>query len=271
MSTLTREIELLMRRVAKTAIMPRYRNLRADEVREKAANDFVTIADREAEDMLTEGLARLDGSRAIVGEEAVDDDPSIMDRLSGRCWIIDPIDGTGNFAKGSGHFAIMIARSDDGAANAGWIYDPRRERLCHAYLGRGAFIGSDRVTARPSGRRPPRLAAMTRYMSPPQRDLFETEIAPFYEAAEAPGCAAEQYPLTVLAEHDLAIYERTLPWDHAAGALFLNEAGGTCLRPDGTPYRVDSGRKGMIGAVSRPLFDELAARLNAADYSAGAG
>ncbi|MGB3738449.1 MAG: inositol monophosphatase family protein, partial [Pontixanthobacter sp.] len=154
----------------------------------------------------------------------------------------------------------------DGAARSGWIYDPRRDRLCEAYLGEGAYIDGERVTTRASGVSPPRLAAMTRYMEPDQRALFDREIAPHYTLATAPGCAAEQYPLTVLAEHDVAIYERTLPWDHAAGALFLNEAGGACLRLDGSPYRVDSGRKGMIGAANRRLFKKLAERLTAAGY-----
>ncbi|MGB7409105.1 MAG: inositol monophosphatase [Pontixanthobacter sp.] len=266
MSALNREMLALMRHVARMAIMPRYRNLREEDVSEKAKDDFVTIADREAEEMLSEGLARLSPDLAIVGEEAAHDDPAIMDRLSRDCWIIDPIDGTTNFAKGIGHFAIMIARAEGGLAQDGWIYDPRRDRLCHASRGIGAFIDGEPVFARSSGAQPPRLAAMTRYMQTPQRALFEAEIAPHYELADAPGCAAEQYPLTVLGKHDLAIYERTLPWDHAAGALFLNEAGGVCLRPDGSPYTVDSGRKGMIGAADRDLFDELAERLLAAGY-----
>ena len=260
----------LMRDVAERVIMPRYRNLADGEIIEKAADDLVTIADREAEELLSEGLAKIDNGAAIVGEEAAHADAAILDRLSGLCWIIDPIDGTSNFASGKGHFAVMIALSDGGVTQAGWIYDPRRERLCYAHLNGGAFINDDRIEAGSSGASPPKLAAMTRYMADDQRALFEREIAPHYHLVEAPGCAAEQYPLTVLGEHDVAIYERTLPWDHAAGCLFLNEAGGTCLRPDSSEYRVDSGRKGMIGAANRALFDGLAARLMAAGYSPAA-
>jgi len=270
LSTLDREILSLMRDVAKRAIMPRYRNLRAGEVIEKAKDDLVTIADREAEELLSLGLSEIAPGTAIVGEEAAHADPTIMDRLSGACWIIDPIDGTTNFATGNGHFAIMIALAQGGQTQAGWIYDPRRDRLCHAHLGKGAFIDDEKVSARSSNAQPPNLAAMTRYMIEDQRALFEAEVAPHYTLVNAPGCAAEQYPLTVLGEHDLAIYERTLPWDHAAGCLFLNEAGGICLRPDGSPYTVDSGRKGMIGAANRALFDDLAERLLAAGYSPAA-
>lgn len=247
--------------------MPRYRNLRESEVIEKAKDDPVTVADREAEEMLAEGLARILPEAAIVGEEAAYSDPAVMDRLSEPCWIVDPIDGTSNFASGSGHFAVMIALADGGETQGGWIYDPRRERLCHAHRGKGAWIDGEHVQARRSNISPPTIAAMTRYMRTEQRVLFEGEIAPHYTPVEAPGCAAEQYPLTVLGEHDIAIYERTLPWDHAAGSLFLNEAGGACLRPDGTAYRVDSGRKGMVGAATRELFDDFVQKLEKAGYA----
>ncbi|MGB7372801.1 inositol monophosphatase family protein [Pontixanthobacter sp.] len=266
MNALDRHVLQLMQDVAARAIMPRYRNLADGDVVEKAKDDLVTIADREAEAMLSEGLSKIDSTAAIVGEEAAHADPSIMDRLSDLCWIIDPIDGTSNFASGTGHFAIMIALADQGITQAGWIYDPRRQRLCHAHRGAGAFIDGEHIIARPSGNVPPSLAAMTRYMRTDQRALFEAEIAPHYTLVAAPGCAAEQYPLTVLGEHDLAIYERTLPWDHAAGCLFVNESGGVCLRPDGSQYRVDSGRKGMIGSATVSLFEELAARLTATGY-----
>ena len=266
MSALDREVLALMRDVSERIIMPRHRTLKATEIIEKADDDLVTIADREAEVALAEGLAKLHPEAAIVGEEAVHADPSVMDRLSGTCWIIDPIDGTANFASGSGHFGIMIALSEGGAAQAGWIYDPQRDRLCAAHLGQGATIDGEDVLARSSGANPPRLAAMTKFMALDQRSRFETEILPHYTLVQAPGAACEQYPLTVLGEHDLAIYERTLPWDHAAGNLFLNEAGGTCLRLDGSPYRVDDGRRGMIGAANRALYDQLIARLAVAGY-----
>lgn len=61
--------------------------------------------------------------------------------------------------------------------------------------------------------------------------------------------------------NDVSIFERTLAWDHAAGVLFLNEAGGKAARFDGSPYRVNEDRKGLIGASSPALWEELAARV----------
>lgn len=269
MSALDDEVLALLRFAAEKAVMPRWRNLAEGEVEEKAKGDLVTIADREVEEFLTEALTRLAPDVAVVGEEAAAADPAVLERLAGPCWIIDPIDGTSNFASGNGHFAIMVALADGGETIAGWIYDPRRDRLCRARKGEGAFVDSTRINALAGPAQPPALAAMKRFMAPEQRAVFESEIMPHYTLADAPGCAAEQYPLVAFGDHDIAIYERTLPWDHAAGSLFLTEAGGACARQDGTPYRVNSPRKGLIAAATPGLWDEFVKRLDRSGYTPG--
>ena len=105
---------------------------------------------------------------------------------------------------------------------------------------------------------------MTRYMQPDQRKIFDSEIGKHFQPGVAPGCAAEQYPLVALGEHDLALYERTLAWDHAAGTLWLEEAGGKAARNDGSPYRVDEwDRRGLIAAANPAIWQAMAERLNA--------
>lgn len=269
MSALDDEMLGLLQFAAERSIMPRWRNLRPDQVEDKATDDPVTVADREVEQFLTEALTRLAPGVAVVGEEAAHADPAVLDALSGACWIIDPIDGTSNFAAGEGHFATMVALADGGEAIAGWIYDPQRRRMCRARRGEGGFIDEVRVTASSSGAQAPRLAAMTRYMPPDRRALFQNDIAPHFTLVKAPGCAAEQYPLVASGEHDIAIYERVLAWDHAAGCLFLNEAGGRCTRQDGSSYRVDSGRKGLIAAGDPGEWDRFVAMLDRAGYAPG--
>jgi fructose-1,6-bisphosphatase/inositol monophosphatase family enzyme len=260
---LTQAVAAVMRDAAARAIMPRYQTLTASQIKDKAADDLVTIADTESEVILAEGLAKLLPEATIVGEEAVDADPSLMGKLGDAlCWIIDPVDGTNNFAAGKPPFGILIALAEAGETIAGWIYDPLRDRLCHAHRGQGAFIGEERITARVTGAEPPIAAISLLFSSPAQRAALKTHIAPHYTLVDIPRCAAEQYPRLVLGENDLSIFERTLAWDHAAGALFLNEAGGKCARPDGSPYRVDEDRKGLIGAASPALWDELAARMS---------
>lgn len=260
MSALDEEMRALLRFVSERTIMPRWRNLAEGEVIEKALDDLVTVADREAEAFLAEALATLAPDVPIVGEEAAHADPSILDRLSGPCWIVDPIDGTHNYAHGKTPFGTMIALADGGETVAGWIYDPVRDRLCHARRGEGAFVDGERITASGTGETPPLAAISLIFLDPARREAVCQHIAPHYHLVDIPRCAAEQYPRIALGENDVSVFERTLAWDHAAGVLWLNEAGGKVCRPDGSPYRVDqTGRTGMIGAASPALWDRLAA------------
>jgi len=248
---------------AARAVMPRYQQLEAHEVIDKSPGELVTVADREAEVILAEGLAQILPEAAIVGEEACEANPALMDRLGDAlCWIIDPIDGTSNFAAGKPPFGIMVALAEAGETIGGWIYDPLRGRFCTAHKGHGAFIDGSAVTARTSGQTPPIAAISLVFADPARREALKTHIAPHYTLVDIPRCAAEQYPRIVLGQNDITIFERTLAWDHAAGVLFLNEAGGKVARPDGAPYRVDQHlRPSLIGAASPALWDELAERM----------
>ena len=260
---LTRSVAGIMEHAAARAILPRYQSLAAHEIDAKAADDLVTVADKEAEAMLAEGLARLLPEAAIVGEEAAHADPALLDKLGDAlCWIIDPLDGTNNFAHGRQPFGILVALAEAGETIAGWIYDPLSGRLCHARRGHGAWIGEERIAARTTGAEPPVAAISVLFMDPARREGIKAQIAPHYSLVDIPRCAAEQYPRLVLGVNDVSIFERTLAWDHAAGVLFLNEAGGKVARPDGRPYRVDEAHlPGLIGAASPALWDELAVRL----------
>lgn len=264
MQSLTSEVHTLMKAATQQAILPHYQSLLAHEINAKAADDVVTVADHESEAILTEGLARLLPEATIVGEEAYHANPALIERLSDDlCWIIDPLDGTNNFAAGRPHFGVIVALAERGEAVAGWIYDCLSGRFCHAHLGKGAFMDGERLQARTSGTDLPIAAISTIFVDPERREAIRSQIAPYYTFVDIPRCAAEQYPRLALGQNDIAVFERTLAWDHAAGALFLNEAGGKVARPDGRAYRVDEHlRPGLIGASSPALWDELVARLD---------
>lgn len=253
----------LMRQAGRDIVMPRFRNLAGHEVSTKSApDDLVTIADKESEIRLSEGLAAILPEAGIIGEEACAADPSILDRAGeGLNWIIDPIDGTGNFAAGNAPFGIMIALADSGTTLAGWILDPMTGRLCHAMLGGGSHIDGEQVTARESGADLPVAALAVYFMSEEERADIRRRSDGQFALVDIPRCAAEQYPRLVLGTNDLSVFARTLPWDHAAGTLFVNEAGGLCQRIDGSPYRVGDLRRGLIGASSPRMWNRAAAAL----------
>ncbi len=264
---LSRAVADLMRATAQAVILPYYQQLETHQIERKADTpgghaDLVTIADKEAEAMLADGLARLIPNATIVGEEACEADPGLIDRLGDElCWVIDPVDGTNNFGAGHPPFGIIIALAEAGETVAGWIFDPLTQRLCHAVRGGGAWINGDPVRARETGANPPVAAISTIYMAPERGRDVMTRIAGHFTRVETPRCAAEQYPRLVLGINDISLFERTLAWDHAAGVLFANEAGAKVSRLDGSPYRIDDRRTGMIGASSPAMWDRAAGVL----------
>ena len=246
----------LMHQVARDIMMPRFRKLGADEFSEKTPGDFVTIVDRESEALLGEGLARLLPGARIIGEEAAAADPSIVDRVGdGPAWIIDPLDGTNNFTEGKSPFAIMIGLSIDGEREAGWILDPVTGRVCHALRGGGCFIDGVRTTARRSDGALPRAAIATYFMPEDRQADVRARAAGRIEIVDIPRCAGEQYPRLMLGQNDIALFERTQVWDHAPGALMLEEAGGRIARHDGAPYRLAVPGVGAIAASTPELWD----------------
>lgn len=261
-SPLDAEIRDLLRFASERSMMPRFRALADDEIEMKGVDDPVTIVDREVEQFLTEALTKLAPDVAVVGEEAVAADASVLDKLGGACWIIDPLDGTANFTEGKEPFGIIIALADAGVTVAGWLYDPHKDRLCHARKGDGAYINGEKVRARTTGQTPPIAAIARGFLSEEERAEMDAQIAPHYTLTDIPRCAAEQYPQLALGENDISTFQRTLPWDHAAGALWLNEAGGKVARYDGSEYRVDEPeRKGLLGASHPDLWEAFAKRL----------
>ncbi len=248
----------IMRRSADMAILPRYRSLQTHEVSEKSASDFVTIADRESEALLAEGLARLLPEAAIVGEEAAHSDPAVLDRLGDAlCWIIDPLDGTNNFAAGKPPFGILVALAERGETIAGWIYDPLTGRCCHAQRGGGAFVGGERVHSVGTGQARPVVAIALELVDPSRIESTKKLFEQHFSTVANPRCAAEQYARIGLGQNDIAFFNRTFAWDHAAGVLFLNEAGGKVARYDGSPYRVNDDKVGLLAAATPALWDRM--------------
>src|SRR5687768_3745093 len=105
----------ILQSAADTAILPRFRKLAAGEVVEKAKDEVVTIADREAELLIEPQLSKLLPGSRVVGEEACAAEPHLLERLDdGDVWLVDPLDGTANFVAGRPVFASMVALLRDG-------------------------------------------------------------------------------------------------------------------------------------------------------------
>ncbi|MGH6744473.1 inositol monophosphatase family protein [Novosphingobium sp.] len=264
--SLTPAVEQAMRDAARLAVMPRFGTagaaLVADKREGNGGSEPVTAADRECEAILSERLAGLIPGAHVVGEEAVHHQPDLLDRLgAGTCWIVDPLDGTANFAAGTGPFGLLVALADNGIPVGGWILDPLSGRFCAALSGQGATIDGLAFRTVPAARARPVMAVTRLFPDPDRRARLLAELAEGAAVIDSPRCAADQYPRIAGGENDITLFTRTLPWDHAAGVLFLNEAGGRAARPDGTPYRCDDRREGLIAAVDPVIWDRTARQL----------
>src|SRR6267142_3518219 len=144
----------LMHETAAAELMPRFRMLAKEDIRLKGPGDVVTVADVASEQRLAAGLARILPGVPVVGEEAVEKEPGLVD-LIGRpgetCWIVDPLDGTANFAGGKDRFAMIVCLVQDRAAIGGWILDVPRGRMAVAHKGQGVTLDGTPVHgARPT-------------------------------------------------------------------------------------------------------------------------
>ncbi|HLO78917.1 MAG TPA: inositol monophosphatase [Magnetospirillum sp.] len=221
------QITRIIREAAEGEILPRFKNLQALQIREKKPNQLVTEADIEAEKVLSRRLRDvLPG--AIVGEEGVETEPALMSALErpGVVWVIDPVDGTANFAHGNPRFAVVVALVVDGVTRAGWIHDPVPNRTIVAEAGQGAWRGDTRLKV--SAEVP--LAQMAGSVKKRGR------VADRVLHVARRGSAAHDYLDLVTGKLHFAHFKKLMPWDHAAGVLIHAEAGGYGAMMDGSAY-----------------------------------
>lgn len=252
-----RVIELI-RETAQTDILPRFRSLLDSEISEKGPNDLVTVADVAAEARLTRVLRDMVAGSVVIGEEAVAEDPERMTRLEGAppVWVIDPIDGTGNFVAGRTSFAVLVSYLVGGECVAGWIHDPLRDVTAAAMKGEGAWLDGRRLSVAA----PAPISAMSGalYYYPRKSKDAQTR---FDVAKRRLGSitnlrsAGQEYLMLAEGRIHFAAFSRLNPWDHTAGILIHGESGGHNARLDGRPYHPDwkrdahwSAERGVLAA-----------------------
>lgn len=245
--------------VAAEEIVPRYQSLGAEAIRSKTcANDMVTDADELAEAQLTRRLPELLPGSQVVGEEAVYANPAILDRLQedGPVWIIDPVDGTANFVEGSPDFACMVALVEKGQTVAGWIWAPIGARLWVAESGSGAFCNQRRIHV--SGKNS-QIADLTGSLG---RGLLSPAQECQYKHRVRHGSAAHDYASMADGRVHFAVYNRLKPWDHAAGVLLHQEAGGYSALLRGGSYAPTLKDGELIVAPDQGVWEQVRAVLS---------
>ncbi|MDR3538010.1 MAG: inositol monophosphatase family protein [Acetobacteraceae bacterium] len=237
---------------ARTEILPRFRNLADADIRAKTGPlDLVTDADEAAERVIDAGLAHRFPGCVVVGEEATAADPTRLDLLADAdlAFVVDPIDGTANFAAGLPLFGVMAAAIVRGEVVAAAIHDPLGDDTALALRGEGAWIET------PAGRRTDlRVAASApvgemagnvswRFLPEPARSTVCGNLIRLGGCWDY-RCSAHEYRMVAAGHCHFLFFNRLYPWDHAPGWLLHREAGGYSARLDGSfygPTRIDGG------------------------------
>jgi fructose-1,6-bisphosphatase/inositol monophosphatase family enzyme len=267
-SSLPEAIGEVLREAAKEIVLPRFRRLEAKDISEKAPGELVTVADREAETMIANGLSAILPTARILGEEVCESKPQLLRGLSaGDIWIIDPIDGTSNYAAGRAPFAMMAALLSAGEIVASAILNPLENRLFLAELGAGAWVDGERIGKAPQHRaETDGQHLLTGIVSAFQFPIdMEAGVVALsrgnVDILPTSRCAGFEYPLVATGKADFALYWRTLIWDHAPGALLIKEAGGQMAHLDGSPFQPGSSNGPLLLARNISDWRRVAAAL----------
>jgi myo-inositol-1(or 4)-monophosphatase len=202
----------------------------------KGRIDLVTEFDRRSEALLIEGIRRRFGDHAVLAEES-GHHPAAGAAVR---WLIDPLDGTTNFAHNYPFFAVSIAAEVAGSVQAGVVYDPVRDELFAAAAGSGATLNGAPV--RVSDIERVEDALLVTGFPYDVREYPERSL-PLFQAfltraqgIRRDGSAALNLCYLAMGRFDGFWEGHLAPWDMAAGVLMVREAGGMVTRYDGAPF-----------------------------------
>ncbi len=244
----TEQVSELLADVADRLILPRFGTLTSRDIEEKKPGDLVTVADRDAEIELARVLRAAEPGVLVVGEEGVFTDPSSLDALptADHAWVIDPVDGTRNFARGRPDFAVMLAEVRHAETVRGWIWQPVHARLYVVERGAGVTCNGEQLGSPGRGDRTVPLGAS--YLPVPGEEHADVRLVRSW------GSCGIDYPKLIEGELDFLCYRSMFPWDHLAGALMVTELGGRIATDAGADYHAGVIGRRLVSATDPQLW-----------------
>ena len=255
------KVATILEDCARQYILPRFKNLQDGDIQTKShANDFVTIADIETEEALCKILPAAFPGCVVIGEEGVSSGKVTTDVLadpSQMVFVVDPVDGTFNFKNGNPTFAVMMSLVVNGETRMGWIYDVMNDTHYITEKGKGTTKNGQKINVRA----PRRIenGDVTGFM---EARYFPKAVQDFLadkgiEKFRSLHCAAHEYLNIASGNADFAIFSHMKPWDHLAGVLMVQEAGGVVSKFDGSPYGITDVKGGILVASHPDMMEQV--------------
>lgn len=256
------EVRELLQRVGRDILVPRFDGRVAMDVSTKSGDEVVTDADLLAESAIAAALVELIPRSVVVGEEACERCPALMSTIQAEdlVWVVDPLDGSANFATGDPNWGMMVALVRRGRTDAGWIYLPVAGQMVSGLRGRDVLLdGAPVRIPDPPALGELRGALFTRFLPTGLKQSIESNCV--WTRTEQIGCAAKHYVSVLTGSEHFGLYYRALPWDHSAGSLLLQECGGVARRFDGSPFVPGDNREGLLVAANSSTWRAVHAGL----------
>ena len=262
----TSAIIMVVRAAARQVILPRFRSLGVGEIAEKTGpSDLVTIADTEAETLICKSLA-VDWPEALfLGEEGVSRDPSLRAAMgtADPVVIVDPVDGTWNFAHGLAVFGVLVAVARAGRPVWGMLYDPICDDWIEAEEGQPSRMVTPEAARILHTAAPKPVTELVGYIpvglfpAAQKRTLALAGLG--YARATCLRCSAHEYRMLAQGFVDFVLSGPTPhPWDHAAGVLAVRGAGGVARFLDGGDYDTARVSGVLLAASCEEVWQQVA-------------
>ena len=254
----------LIRQAGKTMLEARNVENRENITVKPGDANFVTVYDMAIQDFLIQEIQKQIPKACFIAEEQ-ENDTSILSRE--YCFLIDPIDGTTNFIYDYHHSAISVALFSYGVPIFGAVYDPYLNELFWAERGKGAYVNETPIHA---SERPLPLALVAFGSAPYYKEqcgeqTFQLLKTLFLCGADIRRCGSAALDLAYLAagRNDIFFEYRLSPWDIAAGALLITEAGGMISDMNGNP--IDYTTPTPVIAANAQIYPTLLEKIRKPD------
>jgi len=256
----TQELVSIVCNIAKEELLPRFSKMKAEK---KGDGSLITEADLAVQNRIAAELKQLDAEILLLGEEMPEEmQKGILQQTNNAIWILDPLDGTTNFAAGIPYYSISLALIEGGQVVLGIVYDPERDECFIAEKNHGASLQQSELEfKRLNGnaddiKLEDAVACIDLKRLPEHLAINLISKHPF-RSQRSFGSVALDWCWLAAGRFDVYLHGKQNIWDYAAGHLVFSEAGGQSCTLDGDPVFINqlTPRVG-IGALNSPLFNE---------------